>query len=41
MEAYNKIRINRNWTSFEIMILLTIVSMYSGLLLALLGMIIK
>ena len=41
MEAYNKIVVNREWKSSEVMILVAVAGMYSGLLLAVLGMIIK
>jgi len=41
MEAYHKIEVNREWKSSEIMILAAIVSMYSGLLLAVLGILMK
>jgi len=43
MEAYNKIKIgdNRDWKTSEIMILVAIASMYSGLILAVLGIMIK
>jgi len=43
MEAYNRIKIgdNREWKLSEIMILVAIASMYSGVILAVLGMVIK
>jgi len=41
METYHKIIVKKDWKSSEIMILIAIASMYSGLVLAVLGMMIK
>jgi len=43
MEAYNKIKVgdSKDWKSSEVMILIAIASMYSGLILAALGIFIK
>jgi len=41
MKAYSSIEHSRDWKSSEILILVAILSMYSGLILALLGLIIK
>ena len=41
MKAYRSIESNREWKLSEIMILAGILSMYSGLILALLGQIVK